>query len=391
VREQTYSPREMIAKLVSFDTVSANSNLALIEFVEAYLRGHGIASTRVANAEGNKANLYATIGPNVPGGVVLSGHTDVVPTAHQTWRHDPFTMVEENGRLYGRGTCDMKGFLAIALAMVPEFARAGLKVPIHLALSYDEEVGCTGCRDMIAEMANGGIAPPRAVLVGEPSEMRLVVAHKGVNQFRTTVLGREAHSSQPQRGASANIAAGRLVAQIARMAEAAAARAPADSAFEPPYTSFQVGFLEGGSAMNIIPGRCEIGWEFRAIPGEDTEALVHDFETYAREEVLPGLRAVAPEADIVTERLCGVVPLVPEHGGAAQAEALVRELTGRNDSAVVPYGTEGGIFQQHGFSTVVIGPGSIDQAHQPDEYIELSQVEACTAFLHKLRDWAAAS
>jgi acetylornithine deacetylase len=322
------------------------------------------------------------------GGVVLSGHTDVVPTAHQTWSHDPFDMVEKDGRLYGRGTCDMKGFVAICLAMVPELAKADLKVPIHLALSYDEEVGCTGCVDMIAEMAGGAIAPPRAVLVGEPTDMKLVVAHKGINSFRTTVTGREAHSSQPHRGANANIAAGRLVAHIAHLAEEARQRAPADSPFEPPQTSFQVGLLHGGHAANIIPGHCEIGWEFRAIPSDDPDTIQAAFERYAAETVLAELRATAPEARIVTERLCGVVPLGPEQGEAARAEALLREITGTNETGVVSYGTEGGVFQTHGFSTVVIGPGSIDQAHQPDEFLEVAQVDACVDFLGRLRDWA---
>ncbi|RDD61746.1 acetylornithine deacetylase [Ferruginivarius sediminum] len=384
----TYSPREMIAKLVSFDTVSDKSNLPLIDFVEDYLKVHGLNPTRVYNEDRTKSNLYATVGPNREGGVVLSGHTDVVPTAHQTWSHDPFDMVEKDGRLYGRGTCDMKGFVAMCLAMVPEFANADLRVPIHLALSYDEEVGCTGCVGMVEAMANGAIAKPRAVLVGEPTDMKLVVAHKGVNSFHTTVTGREAHSSQPHRGANANIAAGKLVAYIARMAEEAAARAPADSPFEPPQTSFQVGLLHGGNAANIIPGHCEIGWEFRTIPSDDANALQAQFEAYAANEVLPALRATAPEADIVTEKLCGVIPLAPEQGDAAQAEALVRELTGQNQSGVVSYGTEGGVFQAHGFSTVVVGPGSIDQAHQPDEYLEVEQLDACIAFLRKLRDWA---
>lgn len=385
-----YSPKEMIARLVSFDTVSDRSNLPLIDFVDDYLRAHGLNPTRVYSPDGTKSNLYATIGPMREGGVVLSGHTDVVPTAHQTWSHAPFDVIEKDGRLYGRGTCDMKGFVAICLALVPEFAKADLQVPIHLALSYDEEVGCTGCVDMIAAMAGGAIAPPRAVLVGEPTDMQLVVAHKGVNSFRTTVTGREAHSSQPHRGANANIAAGRLVAQIARMAEEARARAPADSPFEPPQTSFQVGLLHGGHAANIIPGHCEIGWEFRTIPSDDADAIQAAFERYAAETVLPELRATAPEAEIVTEKLCGVVPLAPEDGEAARAEALVRELTGTNESGVVSYGTEGGVFQTHGFSTVVIGPGSIDQAHQPDEYLETAQVDACVDFLRKLRDWASA-
>ena len=384
----TFTPKQLIAKLVGFDTVSHRSNLPLIDFVEDYLSSHGVQSHRVYNKDGNKANLYATIGPEREGGVVLSGHSDVVPVAHQTWASDPFTLVEREGRLYGRGTADMKGFIAICLALVPEFRAADLQVPIHLAVSYDEEIGCFGCTDMVEAMAKGAIANPRAVIVGEPTDMQLVVAHKGISVFHTTVTGREAHSSQPHRGANAIMAAGKLVTKIEEMADAARKRAPADSAFEPPYTSFSVGLIEGGHAPNIIPGQCSFTWEFRPLPGEDRAAIRDELADFAEHEVLPEMRRTAPEANIRIDEDCAVIPLAAEHGDAARAEALVRELTGQNARGVVSYGTEGGVFQAHGFSTVVIGPGSIDQAHQPDEFIARDQVAECAEFLRRLKDWA---
>lgn len=383
-----FTPDQMIAKLVGFDTVSYRSNLPLIDFVEDYLRAHGVAAHRVYSPEGDKANLYATIGPQREGGVVLSGHSDVVPVAHQTWASNPFTVVEREGRLYGRGTADMKGFVAICLALVLEFKAADLQVPIHLAISYDEEIGCFGCTGMVEAMAEGAIAKPRAVIVGEPTSMQLVVAHKGINVFHTTVTGREAHSSQPHRGASAITGAAKLIGKIEEMAGAARGRAPADSPFEPPYTTFSVGQIEGGHAPNIIPGQCSFVWEFRPLPGEDAAAIRAELADFSEREVLPGLRASAPEADVYIEEGCAVIPLAPEEGEAAQAEALVRELTGQNTRGAVSYGTEGGVFQRYGFSTVVIGPGSIDQAHQPDEFIAREQVEECVAFLRGLKDWA---
>ncbi|MBK1698897.1 acetylornithine deacetylase [Rhodovibrio salinarum] len=390
-----YTPTEMLAKLVGFDTVSHQSNLALIAFVEDYLAAHGIAATRVPNAQGDKASLYATIGPNVDGGVVLSAHSDVVPTAHQSWSSDPFTLTQRGSRLYGRGSTDMKGFLACALALVPEFAAAGLTRPIHLAISYDEEVGCVGCQDMIKQMADGAIAPPRGVIVGEPTEMQLVIAHKGINGYDTTVTGKEAHSSQTQLGANAIMAAGALIGELQRLADRARETAPADCPFTPPYTSFSVGTIEGGHALNIIPGSCHFAWECRTLPGEDPAQYVQALDRFARETVLPRLQATAPDATIETVPRAGAVALAPETGPNAAAdgvppdrrgaaEALARDLTGSNHTEVVSYATEGGVFQTHGFSTVVMGPGNIREAHQPDEFIEADELERCVRVLRGL-------
>jgi acetylornithine deacetylase len=385
----SYSPREMIERLVAFNTVSEHSNMALINWVADYLDSHGIANRKIFSPEGDKANLFATIGPEIEGGVVLSGHSDVVPVKGQAWDSDPFTLVEKDGKLFGRGTADMKSFLAIALALAPEFKALKPKKPIHIALSYDEEVGCTGVGHMIKDIVDN-LPLPRAAIVGEPSDMKCISAHKGITAFRTTIRGVAAHSSQPHRGANANIAAGRLIEFIFQMAEQARhARSDPSSGFEPPYTSFQVGIIKGGVANNIIPQDCFFEWEFRNAPWDDPAALIATFERYSQDTVLPWLREFAPQAGIETVTLGSVPPLKPEEEG--YAENLVRRITGANRSSVVSYATESGLFQEVGLSTVVCGPGSIDQAHQPNEFITVSQVDACAEFLRKLATWAANS
>ncbi|MDF2097086.1 acetylornithine deacetylase [Aquibaculum arenosum] len=381
--DATLDPKEMIARLIAFPTVSSRSNLDLIDWVEERLTGLGARCRRTANAEGTKANLFASIGPDIPGGIVLSGHSDVVPVEGQTWSSDPFTLTERDGRLYGRGTADMKSFLAIALALAPEFAARPLRRPIHLAFSYDEEVGCLGVGRLIEDMT-ANLPLPDLAIIGEPTDMRLVTGHKAIHAFRTSITGRPAHSSQPHRGAGAIFAAGRMIEKLWQLGQEK--RQETDPRFEPPWTTVQVGTIEGGTALNILPGACSFVWEYRSLPSEDATDIHRRMEAFAQEEVLPALREFAPEADIVTEPIAAVPPLRPEREGAA--EALVRRLTGANESRMVAFTTEGGLFQQAGLSTVVCGPGSIDQAHQPDEFIELSQVEACTAFLRRLADWA---
>lgn len=372
---------DMIATLVGFDTVSSRSNLALIDFVRDYLAGLGVTATLVRNPAGDKANLYATIGPAVPGGVVLSGHTDVVPVTDQDWRTDPFSLVARDGRLYGRGTADMKSFIAVALAMVPEMLAAGLRRPIHLALSYDEEVGCKGAPAMI-ERLQAELPPPAAVIIGEPTEMRLVTAHKGIACYQTTVTGHEAHSSQTHRGVSAVMTAAELVTWLAERARALARAADTDGGFTPPYATIHVGTIQGGTAANIISRHCRFVWDVRCLPGEDPNDLRAAFDAHVATAVLPAMRAVSADCTIETRTLSLAPPLRPVPGSAA--EALVRALTGDNDSFAVPYATEGGQFQQAGFATVVCGPGAIDQAHQPNEYITLDQVVAASAFLRRL-------
>ncbi|HHS94053.1 MAG TPA: acetylornithine deacetylase [Rhodobacterales bacterium] len=371
--------REILDKLVSFPTVSSQSNLALVDWVEDYLAHHGVRATRVYNDDGTKANLYANIGPEVEGGVVLSGHTDVVPVEGQAWETDPFTVVEKEGRLYGRGTCDMKGFDAIALAAVPKALKAGLKRPLQIALSYDEEVGCLGAPRMIAEMAE---ALPRAAaaIIGEPSEMKVVNGHKGGIGITTHVRGFEVHSSIMHTGVSAVMEAARLVEWANRMnaENRARERDPIDALFDPPWTTCHVGTIHGGTADNITARDCRFVMAFRCIPGESVEgwrkAYLAEVARVERE-----MQKIHPETRIDTAIKFQVPGLVPEADGAA--EALARRITGDNATHAVSYATEAGQFQAGGYSAVIIGPGNIAQAHQPNEWLSVRQFEAGIAFV----------
>ncbi|MFI4989007.1 MAG: acetylornithine deacetylase [Alphaproteobacteria bacterium] len=380
------TPRGMVERLVAFDTTSAKSNLALIDSVVAYLAGHGIAARLSHNEERTKANLFATVGPETAGGIVLSGHTDVVPTAGQAWQSDPFTVVERQGRLYGRGTADMKSFIATALALLPEMVLQPLKTPIHFAFSFDEEVGCLGVGRLIRDIAPDA-ARPALVIVGEPTGMKVVNAHKGAVIFATRVVGREAHSSATHRGASAIMAAAELIHFLANLSAELAARAArpgsVDADFEPPYTTISVGTIAGGTALNIIPKECSFMWECRPLPasGDDKEIL-RRFNAFAEERVAPELRAMSAEGGVVTEVRVAVPALDPEPG--SPAEALVRALTGENRAGVVAFGSEAGLFQEAGIPAVLCGPGDIAQAHQPNEFIALSQIAACEGFLRRL-------
>ena len=371
--------RAWIGRLVAFDTTSRNSNLGLIEFVADYLSGYGVSSTLTHDDDGGKANLFATLGPDVPGGIVLSGHTDVVPVDGQDWESDPFAVVEREGLLFGRGTSDMKSFLAVALALVPEFLDRDLVVPLHLAFSYDEEVGCIGVPRLIADIRQRGIKPGLAI-VGEPTNMRVVNAHKGIHGFTTTVRGREAHSSATHRGVSAVMVAAQLIAYLNRLADDMRVNADPDNGFDPPYTTVQVGTIEGGTAINIIPKLCRFAWEYRDVPGSDG-AVLERFSGYAA-EVEAQIRRIAPEAAITTEAGARVPPLLVEDNSSA--EALARALTGDNASAKASFGTEAGLFQMAGIPAVVCGPGSVDQAHKPNEFIHPNQVEACANMLRRL-------
>ncbi len=379
----TFTPVELISKLVSFATVSRDSNLELIEFVRAYLDEHGIESRLVPSDDGAKANLYATIGPMVEGGVVVSGHTDVVPVDGQPWDTDPFTLVQKDGRLYGRGTADMKSFHAVALALLPEMLGRKLQRPIHLALSYDEEIGCLGAPRMIERIASE-LPRSRAVLVGEPTSMCVVNAHKSLTGLETVVTGHEAHSSQTHRGVSAVMTAARLIAFLEDMARENAGGTPSGMPFEPPFSTIHVGTVQGGTATNIISRECRFSWDMRCIPEDDPQTFLDRFAEFCGDQILPDMRAIAPEADIVTHIWASAPALEPEPDG--EAEMLAKQLTGYNSTDVVAYLAEAGQFQQAGFSTVLCGPGSIDQAHQPNEYIETSQVDECVGFFHRLID-----
>lgn len=370
---------DMITRLVGFDTVSHNSNLDLIHYVRDYLAGHGVQSHLVASADGKKANLFATVGPDVEGGIVLSGHTDVVPVDGQPWDTNPFEIVQKDGRLYGRGTCDMKSFLAIALAMVPDMQARNLQRPVHFALSYDEEIGCVGAPAMIDRMRID-IPKPSAVIIGEPTSMRPVMAHKGLAVLRTTVVGHEAHSSQIQRGVSAVMTAAKLITFLGAVTDENKAAAKLDSLFVPPFSTLHVGVVHGGTAVNIISRECSFMWDVRVLPGETLQRYLEPFLAYC-DSLLPDMLAIAPNASITTEVMADAPPLA-DRGGEAQAIAL--RLSGHTCCGVVPYGTEGGQFQNAGFSVVICGPGSIDQAHQPNEYIDITQIDACEVFLEKL-------
>ena len=376
------SPRAMIETLVGFPTVSRDSNLELIHFVRDYLAGYGVASHIVPNEDATKANLHATVGPDTEGGVVLSGHTDVVPVDGQPWDTDPFRVVERDGRLYGRGTADMKSFSAIALALVPDMLARGLKRPIHIALSYDEEIGCLGAPAMIAKLA-AEVPRPAAVIVGEPTSMKVMTAHKGITVMETAVTGYEAHSSQTHRGVSAVMTAARLVSKLDEMARAEAANLSA-LPFEPPFTTIHVGIIEGGTATNIISRWCRFVWDIRHIPEDDPVVHVDRFNAWCEAEVLPGMRSVAPEANIETRMLNQAPAFGPQEN--REAERIARAITGDNAIHAAAYAAEAGQFQEAGFSTVICGPGSIDQAHQPNEYIELDQVAQCEHFLRRLMD-----
>ncbi|MDH3642212.1 MAG: acetylornithine deacetylase [Gammaproteobacteria bacterium] len=375
----TYSPRAMLEKLIGMPTVSRDSNLDLIEFVRSYLRDHGVASTLVASADGTKANLYATVGPDTAGGVVLSGHTDVVPVDGQDWHTDPFIVVEKDGKLFGRGTCDMKAFSAIGLALVPEMQ--GLKFPIHFALSYDEEIGCLGAPDLIRELT-ANVPKPRAVIVGEPTSMRVVTAHKSMFIFDTVVHGFEAHSSQQHRGVSAVMVGARLIEWLGKQQRKNAERADPASPFAPGYSTLHCGVVHGGTAQNITARECCFVTDIRTLPGESAMAYFRDYESFARGELEPAMQAVHPDTGIELR----INAQVPGFHAAEDDEAvmLARQLTGQNETECVVYGAEAGQFQEAGHSVVMCGPGSIDQAHQPNEFISLGQLEAGTAFMRRL-------
>jgi len=379
---QVYTAKEMLARLVGFDTESHRSNLELIGFVEDYLAGHGVESTRVWDDTGEKAALHALVGPAEPGGVILSGHTDVVPVAGQDWTSDPYTLREADGRLYGRGAADMKGFLAVCLAAVPRMRAAGLARPIQLALSYDEETGCLGAPRLIAAMREA-LPAASAAIIGEPTSMKLVTGHKAVVRFDTELRGHEVHSSLLPYGVSAVMEAADLVQWMARQTEENRRNANPDSPFDPPFTTLHVGTIQGGSAQNITARECRFPGEIRAVPGESLDEWMSAYRAQAA-ALEAKMQAVHPDTWVKVTLTTSVPGCRAEEGGAA--EALLRRITGDNDSAVVSYGTEAGQFQEAGYSAVVCGPGSIEQAHQPDEFISLEQLAAGEAFVARLID-----
>lgn len=369
---------EILGGLVAFDSVSGRPNHGIVGYLRDTLEAQGVAVTLSHDGDRERANVFATIGPLVDGGVVLNGHTDVVPVEGQVWATDPFALTQRGERLYGRGAVDMKGFLACVLASVPMFQAAALVRPVHLAFVFDEEIGGLGMPFLLGSMADLPCRPAIAI-VGEPTGMNIVTGHKGGCEMRTEITGHEVHSSDPTRGVSAIATAMRLIAKIEEAGKRLAANPVPESPYFPPYGTFNIGTIEGGSARNATAGWCNFDWEFRPMPGQDSRAIIAEIEDFARDELLPAMRRVSPKADIriITEVS---VPSLDDRNAHAAA-AFVSEITGQNSQGVVSFGTDAGYFSAAGISTVVFGPGSIRRAHGPDEYIEISELQQGLHFL----------
>jgi acetylornithine deacetylase len=365
--------RSILADLIAFPTVSADGNLELIAYASDLLSSLGANISLSLDDSGAKANLFATIGGERDGGIVLSGHTDVVPVEGQEWTSDPFRMSERDGRLYGRGTCDMKGFLAICLAMAPRFAETDLRRPLHLAFTYDEEVGCLGARALMKELKRAEFKPS-VVIVGEPTRMRVIEGHKGCYEYTTEFTGLEGHAARPDLCVNAVEYATRYISRLLELAEEIKAFAPEDSRFVPPWTTLQVGRIQGGMARNVVAGHCEVEWEMRTVQPSDADFVKNGLEAYVEDVLKPAMKRVSPGADITTTTIGEVEGL--QVVSQSEAREIVSELTGSEEADVVAFGTEAGLFQACGISTVICGPGSIHQAHKPDEFIELSQLQA---------------
>ncbi|GHU09260.1 acetylornithine deacetylase [Betaproteobacteria bacterium] len=378
--------RAILADLIAFDTTSRASNLALIDYVCAYLATLGIASELLFNPDHSKANLYARLGPPGPGGVMLSGHSDVVPVDGQDWSVPPFALSEREGRLYGRGSADMKGFLACMLASLPRFLAQPLRLPLHLAISYDEEVGCLGVRSLIAALA-ARPERPAICLIGEPTRMRPVLGHKGKLAMRCEVHGAACHSAYAPQGVNAIEYAARLINRLGEIGQGLAHPSRHDARFDPPCSTVQTGLIEGGKALNIVPADCRFDFEVRTLPADDPQQVANELRAYAETELLPRMRATSAASTIRFSELSGYPGLL--NPPASDAARLLALLCGCEDFTTVAYGTEGGLFNEIGIATVVCGPGSMDQGHKADEYVSLEQLAACDAMLARLAGWMA--
>ncbi|PVH30586.1 acetylornithine deacetylase [Pararhodobacter oceanensis] len=373
--------RAILGDLISYPTVSWDSNLAMIGYLADRLETAGARVEMLTDPTGAKANLWATIGPEGDGGLVLSGHSDVVPAAEQVWASDPFLMDERDGALYGRGTCDMKGFIAATVAMAPHFAAANPKRPIHFAFTYDEEVGCLGGGALVAMLRERGLTPAMALL-GEPTEMRVIEGHKGCCEYSTYFTGLEGHGSGPDLGVNAVEFAVRYVTRLLALKDELRARCRPDSRFDPPWTTINTGALVGGVAHNVIPGRARVDWEMRPVHWSDADFVKSELAAFCEHDLLPAMRRIHPEAQIETEVIGEVIGLEPMQQN--EIRDLVMELTGANDTDLVAFNTEAGLYQTLGVDVVVCGPGSIAQAHKPDEFVTLAQLEQCLSLLHRL-------
>ena len=372
----------LLDTLIAYPTISTDSNTDLIHFAANFLQALGAKVKISPDASGRKANLFATLGPEVDGGIVLSGHSDVVPVEGQDWTSDPFSMHRDGDNLYGRGTCDMKGFIAASLAMASDYAGLDLKRPVHFAFTHDEETGCMGARALMEELKDIGMLPS-ACIIGEPTSMRIIEGHKGCYEYSVEFSGLAGHGSVPDAGVSAVEYAVRYVSHLMSLRPELVRRCPVGSQFEPPYTTLQIGRVSGGIATNVIADKCQVDWEMRPVQVSDADFVKSSIRHHVEHELLPAMRAVHPNSDIVTHVLGEVVGLEPMPD--SEALKLVAELTGANASDVVCFGTEAGLFQEIGIPTVVCGPGSIDQAHKPDEYVSLDQLDQCLSMLEKLK------
>ncbi len=373
-----------VEQLVSLDTTSRLPNLGLIEIVRDALQAKGITATLTHDTRAGWANLFATVPAHdgtTTGGIVLSGHTDVVPVDGQQWDSDPFKPTLREGKLYGRGTCDMKGFLGMALAALPDMQAASLAQPIHFALSYDEEVGCVGAPLLLADLQQRGVEPSGCI-VGEPTSMRPIIAHKGINVYRCCLRGHAAHSSLTPHGLNAIEYAARLICHIRDIAEQYRTQGPFDAFYDVPFTTAQTSMIEGGNAINIVPDECRFTFEFRNLPTLDPAHIFARIDDYARTTLLPEMRREHPNAAIEFSKIAAA----PGLDAAEQAAILqlVQALTANREKRKVSYGTEAGLFALAGIPSVVCGPGDIQQAHKPNEYVSLDQLAACAHFLRKL-------
>ena len=373
--------RELLAQLVRFDTTSRESNLALIDFVRTYLQDHGVACELVYNAHKSKANLLATIGPADVPGIVLSGHTDVVPVDGQRWSVAPFELTEKDGKLYGRGTADMKGYIACVLACVPALVKAPLRMPVHIALSYDEEVGCLGVRSLI-ERFHGQPVKPLLCVIGEPTELKPVLGHKGKLAVRCEVHGAACHSAYAPSGVNAIEYAARLISELVRLGEGLKAPQHLDQRFDPPFSTVQTGLINGGKALNIVPQNCSFDFEVRALPAQDPWQVAQQLQHYAEQILLPAMQAVSAQSAISFSELSSYPGLATSL--ESQAAEWVAQFCGSQEFGTVAFGTEGGLFDQAGIPTVVCGPGSMEQGHKPDEFISVAQLDACDQMLSRV-------
>lgn len=371
----------LLRTLVGFDTTSRESNLQLIEFVRDYLAGFDVPCELIYNAERSKANLFASIGPAEQPGIVLSGHTDVVPVDGQPWTVAPFELSEHDGKLFGRGTADMKGYIACVLALVPALVAAELRMPVHIALSYDEEVGCLGVRSLLAELQQRPVKPLLCI-IGEPTELKPVLGHKGKLAMRCDVHGHPCHSAYAPLGVNAIEYAAELIGELGRIGQQLKAPEQHDARFDPPYSTVQTGVISGGKALNIVPADCRFDFEIRALPSQDPTLVAQQLQAYAEQQVLPRMRAVSEHSAIRFSELSAYPGLATD--AQSQAAELIAAFCGSREYGTVAFGTEGGLFDAAGIPTVVCGPGSMDQGHKPDEFVSRAQLDACDAMLQRM-------